>query len=88
MLVLYYLNNPLTNYFCSSYCDWMQTLGPEELKMSVSYGIKPDWAVVLRTTENIQRLACHLDVVEKVITCFADPKDYFYMDEMQTKQVK
>ena len=88
LLVLYHLNNPLTNYFCSAYCDWMQTLGPEELKMSVSYGIKPNWAVVLRTKENIQRLAYHLHVVEKVISIFVDPKDYFYMNEMHTEQVK
>ena len=87
MLVLYHLNNPLTNYFCSAYCDWMQTLGPEELQMSVSYGIKPNWAVVLRTKENIHQLAYNLQVVEKVITIMDDPQQFFHMDEVETRKV-
>ena len=64
LLVLFYTNSPLSNYYLTSYCDWMQALGPEELKMSISYGIKPDWAVVLRTKSNVHQLAYQLHAVE------------------------
>ena len=56
--------------------------------MSVSYGIKPNWAVVLSTKENIQRLAYHLDVVEGAIAIFTNPQYYWYMHDYQTQRAK
>ena len=57
------------------------------MKMSISYGIKPDWTVVLRTKENVHRLAYHLQVIEGVIDYMKDPQDYFNLNELETKQV-
>ena len=78
---------PLTSHYLTAYCDWMQAIGPEELQMSISYGIKQDWKVVLRTERNVQQLAFNLQVHEKAIKYMKDPQDYFLLSEMDTRRI-
>ena len=55
--------------------------------MSISYGIKPDWPVVLRTKRNVQQLAYQLHVVEQVYSYVDEPQDYFKMSDADTDKV-
>ena len=55
--------------------------------MSISYGIKPDWPVTLRTSKKVKALAYHLQKQEKVINLVADPQEFFQMNETDTRRV-